>query len=110
MSTFIISRRKEGEYLFSFKDKYGETILTSEIYPSTICCKNAVQSAKNSSLDENKFEVKSNSSDQFHFYLKSNCGEIIGKSPYFKTKQSLQSGIEYMKRIAGDSSVEQENY
>ncbi len=53
----------------------------------------------------NKFEIFVGSDSKFYFHLKAENGEIIAASQGYTTKQSAESGIDSVKRIAAEASV-----
>jgi hypothetical protein len=53
----------------------------------------------------NKFEIFIGSECKFYFHLKAENGEIIAASQGYTTKQSAESGIDAVKRIAAMAGV-----
>ena len=53
----------------------------------------------------NKFEIFVGSDSKFYFHLKAENGEIIAAYEGYTTKQSAESGIDSIKRIAGEAAV-----
>lgn len=56
-----------------------------------------------------KFVIKKGSSGQFHFNLVSANGEVVVTSETYTTKQSAQDGIESVRRLATDATVEDQS-
>lgn len=53
-----------------------------------------------------KFVIKKGSSGQFHFNLVSTNGETVATSETYTTKESCKDGIEAVKRLASDATIE----
>ena len=52
-----------------------------------------------------KFEIFVGVDGMFHLHLKAENGEIVAASQGYTTKQSAESGISVIKRIAAQSEV-----
>lgn len=52
-----------------------------------------------------KFEIFKDKGGQFRFNLKAANGEVIASSEGYSSKASAQSGIESVKKSAGDAAV-----
>lgn len=52
-----------------------------------------------------KFEIIKDKRGEFRFHLKAGNGEIIATSEGYKTKASVQNGIESVKKNAADAAV-----
>lgn len=52
-----------------------------------------------------EFEIRKSSDGQFYFVLQADNNEIVATSERYTTKQSCQHGIDVVKRIAADATV-----
>jgi hypothetical protein len=54
-----------------------------------------------------KFQVFVGKDDQFYFRLKATNGEVICSSQGYTTKQSCLNGIQAVKSVAANASIEE---
>jgi len=100
MGKFVITKRKNSEYQFNLKAGNGEIILTSEGYVQKASCQKGIESVKINSQDDAKYDRRVAVNDKDYFVLKARNGEIIGKSQYYSSKSSMESGIASVKNNA----------
>ncbi len=105
MGKFVITKRVNGEYQFNLKAGNGEIILTSEGYNQKASCQKGITSVKNNSQDDSKYDRRVAKNDKDYFVLKAGNGEIIGKSQYYASKSSMETGITSVKHNAPDAEV-----
>lgn len=105
MGKFVITKRVNGEYQFNLKAGNGEIILTSEGYNQKASCQKGITSVKNNSQDDSKYDRRVAKNDKDYFVLKAGNGEIIGKSQYYVSKSSMETGIASVKHNAPDAEV-----
>lgn len=105
MGKFLIRQMSNGQYYFNLKAVSGEVILSSEGYTSIQGCKNGIQSVKRNSTNDSNYIRKISSNGKHYFYLKAQNGEIIGASEMYSFKQSMENGIESVKRNAPNASI-----
>ena len=97
----------KGEQRFRLKAPNGETILASEGYTSKDACMNGINSVKeNSALDE-RYESYEDAAGTHRFRLKAANNQIIGVGEAYESKASLKSGIESVKRWASAAKVKE---
>ncbi len=97
---FQIKTGKDNQFYFNLTAKNGQTILTSEGYKTKDGCEKGVDSVKKNAPDDKKYERKVAKDGQHFFVLKAGNGEPIGKSEMYKTKDSMENGIESVKNNA----------
>jgi hypothetical protein len=102
---FEIKKSTNDKFYFNLKAGNGEVILTSEMYESKQGCKNGIESVKENAPDDEKYDRKTASSDQYYFNLKAGNGETIGKSEMYESKQGRDNGIESVKTNAPIASI-----
>lgn len=90
---FILKNGKDSKTYFSLTAKNGQVILVSQGYKSMSACENGIKSVKTNSQDANRFERKESKNGQFYFNLKAGNGEVIGLSEQYKSKSSMENGI-----------------
>jgi hypothetical protein len=104
-SKFEIKKSTNNQFYFNLKAGNGEIILTSEMYITKQGCKNGIESVKENAPDDEKYDRKTASSDQYYFNLKAGNGETIGKSEMYESKQGRDNGIESVKTNAPIASI-----
>ncbi len=108
MGTFVISKRKNGEFQFNLKAGNGQIILTSEGYTTKANCINGIESVKKNSVDDARYERKTSSNGKFYFNLKATNGQIIGTSEMYESESGRENGIESVKKNAPDADIQDE--
>jgi uncharacterized protein YegP (UPF0339 family) len=108
MGTFLITKRKDGDFQFSLKAGNGQIILTSEGYSSRAACDNGIESVRKNAQDDARFERKESSNGKPFFSLKATNGQIIGKSEMYESLASMENGIESVKKNAVDAEVKED--
>ena len=103
---FQIYASDSGQFYFRLTAVNGEIILGSEGYNAKAGCENGVESVKeNSPLDE-RYEKKTASNGQFYFSLIAANSQVIGNSEMYKSEAGRDNGIESVKKTAPDAGVE----
>lgn len=108
MGTFVISKRKNGEFQFNLKAGNGQTILTSEGYTTKANCNNGIESVKKNSVEDARYERKTSSNGKFYFNLKATNGQVIGTSEMYESENGRENGIESVKKNAPDADIKDE--
>lgn len=105
MGKFIITKRVNGEFQFSLKNRNGETILSSEGYTSRSNCQNGIDSVKRHAADENKYDRKIASNGKLYFTLEAANGQTIGISELYESESGRNNGILSVKTVAPDAII-----
>lgn len=105
MGKFIISRRSNLEYQFNLLAGNHEVILTSEGYKTKSSCEKGIDSVRNNSTTDAAYERKVSSNGKRYFNLKATNGQVIGTSEMYESTSSMETGIDSVKRNAGDAEV-----
>ncbi|WP_125717891.1 YegP family protein [Flavobacterium ustbae] len=108
MGRFVITKRANGEFQFSLKAGNGQTILISEGYTTKPACLNGVESVKNNSQDDSRFDRRESSTGKPYFNLKAGNGQIIGSSEMYESVAARENGIESVKKNAPDSIIDEQ--
>jgi uncharacterized protein YegP (UPF0339 family) len=108
MGKFVIKTGANGQYYFNLKADNGQKILGSEGYSSRSACTNGIDSVKNNSKDDSKYDKKESTNGKFYFNLKASNGQIIGTSEMYESAGSRDGGIDAVKSNAPGASVEDE--
>ncbi|MCU7614603.1 YegP family protein [Chryseobacterium sp. GMJ5] len=100
MGKFVITQRVNKEYQFNLKASNGEIILMSEGYVQKSSCQKGIESVKINSQDDSRYDRRMTVNNKDYFVLKARNGEIIGKSQYYSSKFSMETGIASVKANA----------
>jgi uncharacterized protein len=106
MGKFTINTRKNGEFQFQLKAGNGQIILSSEGYSSKTSCQAGIDSVKNNSEDDGKYDRKTSANNKFYFNLKATNGQVIGTSEMYESETARENGISSVKTNAPDATVE----
>lgn len=106
MSTFVITKRKDGEFQFNLKAGNGEVILSSEGYSSKQGCTNGIESVMKNAADEKRYEQKTAGNGKYYFVLTSANGQVIGTSEMYETAAGRDGGIDAVKRNAPSATID----
>lgn len=106
MGKFVIKKRTNGEYQFNLKASNGQDILASEGYTTKSACENGIESVRNNSQDDSKYERKTSTNGKYYFNLKASNGQVIGTSEMYESASGRDNGIESVKSNAPGASVE----
>jgi uncharacterized protein YegP (UPF0339 family) len=106
MGKFVINQRTNGEFQFNLKAGNGQTILSSEGYSSKSACSNGVESVKNNSQDDSRYEKKESTNGKYYFSLKAGNGQTIGSSEMYESASGRDNGIESVKTNAPDATID----
>jgi uncharacterized protein YegP (UPF0339 family) len=108
MGKFVIKIGANGQYYFSLKADNGQKILAGEGYTSKSACTNGIDSVKNNSKDDSKYDKKESGNGKYYFNLKASNGQIIGTSEMYESVSSRDGGIAAVKSNAPGAKVEDE--
>ena len=108
MGKFVISQRANGDYQFNLKATNGQVILTSQGYAAKTSCTAGIESVRNNSKEDGRFERLTASNGKFYFNLKATNGQVVGSSQMYESEASRDNGIESVKNNVLDVIVEDE--
>ena len=103
----LFKSEKNGEYYFNLKAGNHETILQSEGYKAKSSAENGIESVKNNSQSDDRFERKVAKNGQHYFSLNATNGQSIGRSEMYTTKASMENGIASVMKNAPDAEVKE---
>lgn len=108
MGKFVITKNDKGQFHFNLKASNGQVILTSQGYSSKAACENGIESVRNNSADDSKFERKEAKDGRPYFVLKAANAQIIGNSQMYSSEDAMENGIASVKNNAPGAAVEME--
>ena len=98
MGKFVISKAKNGEFVFNLRADNGQSILTSEMYTTKAACSNGIDSVRKHCSDDNRYERKVSANNKHYFNLKASNGQVIGKSEMYESPAGMENGIASIKK------------
>ncbi len=99
MAKFEVYVDKAGEHRFRLKAGNGQIILASEGYSSKDGCMNGIESVKENSQDDGRFERKETATG-CKFTLKARNGQAIGESEVYTSDAACENGIDSVMKNA----------
>lgn len=105
MATFVISPTSNGQFRFTLKAGNGEKILSSETYTAKANCMAGVESVRNNSQIDERYEKKTAADGSPYFVLKAANSQVIGTSETYSSTSSRDAGIEAVKKNAPGADV-----
>ena len=107
-----------GKFRFRLRAANNKIVAVSEAYENKAGCMNGVRSVQSNcnshvedkttemeKLSNPKYEIFTDSADEFRFNLKAGNGEIVATSEGYETKQGVLNGIEAVQRSC-DAEIE----
>ncbi|RNL90351.1 DUF1508 domain-containing protein [Sinomicrobium pectinilyticum] len=106
MQKFEIYTDKGGEFRFRLKAANGQNILASEGYRAKASCTNGIESVKQNSQDDSKYERLESKNGSPFFNLKATNGQVIGTSEMYSSKSAMETGIASVKKNAPGATID----
>jgi len=97
---FQVKTGKDGQYYFNLTARNGQVIFSSEGYKAKEGCENGISSVVKNSQEDSRFERDVSKDGTLFFRLKATNGQAIGKSEMYKSKDSMETGINSVKTNA----------
>ena len=101
---YDLKKTSDGQFMFNLKAGNGEVILTSERYKAKSGAENGIESVRENSPKDERYDRRTASDGSPYFVLKAANGEIIGKSEMYSSTASMENGIQSVK-TNGPSAV-----
>lgn len=106
MQKFEIYKDRGGEFRFRLKAANGQNILASEGYKAKTGCTNGIESVRNNSQDDSKFERLESQGGSPYFNLKASNGQVVGTSEMYSSFSAMENGIASVKKNAPGATVD----
>lgn len=99
-----------GKQMFNLKAGNHEVILTSQFYDSVDAAMEGIAAVRKSGQEDSSYERKESAKGEPYFVLKSDNGQIVGKSEMYKSVSGRDNGIaSVVRNCASDKVVEAES-
>jgi uncharacterized protein YegP (UPF0339 family) len=108
MGSFVISKRKNGEFQFVLKAGNGQVILASEGYTTKAACENGIESVKKNAQTDARFDLLEAKNGKPYFNLKATNGQIIGTSEMYESVAARENGIASVAKNAPDADTKED--
>ena len=108
MGSFVISKRKNGEFQFVLKAGNGQVILASEGYTTKAACENGIESVRKNSQVDARFDRLEAKNGKPYFNLKATNGQIIGNSELYESVAARENGVVSVAKNASDADVKED--
>lgn len=99
-SGIILSQNVTGQYSFGFRATDGQVLLTSPFFTDKETALRRLDLMRNLVQLDQLYLIRNAAVGEFYFELRSNIGELLGYSPAFSSRESMQKGIEVLKSCA----------
>jgi uncharacterized protein YegP (UPF0339 family) len=100
---FELKQAKNGKYHFNLLAGNGQIIFSSQMYETKASATNGIASVQKNGADESRFERLESKNGDPYFVLKAGNGQAIGKSEMYKSKASMENGIQSVMKNAPDA-------
>lgn len=103
---FQITKGGDGQFYFHLFAENARNILDSEAYTTKASCSHGIESVKENSAHDDRFDRKTADNGEFYFVLVAGNGEAIGKSEMYSTAQARDKGIASVQNNAPAAGIE----
>lgn len=100
---FELKQAKNGKYHFNLLAGNGQIIFSSQMYETKTSAENGISSVQKNGGDESRFERSESKNGDPYFVLKAGNGQVIGQSEMYKSKASMENGIQSVMKNAPDA-------
>lgn len=97
---FVLFTGQDDQFYFRLHALNAEPILRSEGYVNKSGCQNGIASVKENASDDERYQRKTSTDEQFYFNLTAANGEVIGTSEMYISKVARDNGIRSVKNTA----------
>ena len=104
-SRMILTQNVTGQYSFTFRATDGQLLLTSPLFTDKETVSRRMDLMRSLAQMSQLYLIRNAGGGQCYFELKDNEGEMLGRSPVFSNVESLQKGIELLKRYGSKGKL-----
>jgi len=105
---FVIKKSSDDKFYFNLVAGNNEKVLTSEMYNQKQGALNGIDSVKENSAKDERFEARVSDKGQDYFVLKAGNNEIIGTSEEYSSKSAMEDGMEVVKKLGPSAEIKDE--
>lgn len=103
---YQIMTTSNGKYYFVLKTSNGQTILSGYNYTSKDDVTAKIGEVKTQAAADANYDVRKEGTKNY-FFIKGADGKAIGKSEFYKTANSLKSGLASVKKNAPTAEIKE---
>ena len=107
--TYVIKKSSNDKFYFNLVAENHEKVLTSEMYNQKQGAENGIDSVKENSAKDDRYEARVSDKGQNYFVLKAGNNEIIGTSEEYSSKSAMEDGIAVVKKLGPAGVVKDES-
>ena len=102
---YELKKTDSGKFRFNLKSGNGQVILTSQSYASKASALQGIESVRNNSGDDARYERKTSKSGEPFFTLTATNGQVIGTSEMYSGASAMENGIASVKKNGPDAAL-----
>jgi len=106
MGSYELKTAADGQYMFNLKAANGPVILTSERYKAKDSAFNGIESVRENSPNDDRYERLTSNGGDPYFVLKAANGQTIGRSEMYSSEAARDNGIESVKTNGPSTDVD----
>lgn len=104
---YTLATTNDGGFVFNLKAANHQTILSSQVYKSRTSALEGIQSVRNNSQIDSRFERKQAKDGSPYFVLLATNGQVIGKSEMYNSTAAMENGIKSVAENAPSETVKE---
>jgi uncharacterized protein YegP (UPF0339 family) len=105
---FVLSRSKNGKFVFNLHAGNGQVVLTSEMYEDRSGAENGIASVRKNAATKARFEMREAKDGRPYFVLKAGNGQIVGRSQMYSNPRTARNGMASVMTNAEDARLIEE--
>jgi uncharacterized protein YegP (UPF0339 family) len=105
-SAFVIQKGSTGKFHFNLRANNNEVVLTSESYEEKSSAKGGIESVRENSQDNQRFERKTAKDGSPFFVLTAKNGQVIGTSEMYSSTAAVETGIASVRANAPTAPID----
>ncbi|WP_167343108.1 YegP family protein [Nonlabens sp. SY33080] len=105
MGKFEMYKDVGGQHRFRLKASNGQNILASEAYTSKAGCSNGIESVRENSQIDSRYDRQRSNNGKNYFNLKASNGQVIGTSEMYESSSGMETGIKSVMNNAPKAPV-----
>ena len=105
MSGSFELKKSRGQFRFNLKATNGKVILTSSGYKNKRSAMSGIEAVRKSAKKTDQYDRRTAQDGYPYFLLRSNRGQIIGRSETYTRNTAMENGITSVRRNAARARI-----
>lgn len=84
-------------FYWTLQGNNNEVLLTSETFPAKASAQNGIESARENSRWDHRYDRRTASNGQYYFVLRGANNEVLATGETYPSRQAMENGIEACK-------------